>query len=81
MQEKEVDHNIEEIGIMTVREVKYISEKEWLKLVQRREKEYQILDKIRKGQSKNDSQNEERKRNSKGQFVPSENSKVKKIKK
>lgn len=27
--EEEVDHNIEEVGIMAVREVRYVTEREW----------------------------------------------------
>ena len=31
--EQEVDHNIEEVGIMAVREVRYLTEREWEKMI------------------------------------------------
>lgn len=31
--EEEVDHHIEEVGIMAVREVRYVTEREWEKMI------------------------------------------------
>lgn len=68
---EEVDHHIEEVGIMAIKEVKYVTEKEWEKMIAM-QKDHQEIWKYLESISNYEKRFEIAKRiprNSKGQFA------------
>lgn len=41
--EEEVDHHIEEVGIMAIREVRYVTEREWQKMIEMQKNQEEIM--------------------------------------
>ena len=41
--EEEVDHHIEEVGIMAIREVRYVTEREWQKMIEMQKNQQEIM--------------------------------------
>ena len=39
---EEVDHQIEEVGIMAIKEVKYVTEKEWQRMIEMQKNQQEI---------------------------------------